>query len=80
LEIEMSPAACDHSPELYERVAVLEQLVEEMAPKVKDMHEMMLQTRGASRLGRAVAGAAAALGIGGVMGHKWAAFLTWLGS
>ncbi|RAI19405.1 hypothetical protein CH337_12090 [Rhodoblastus acidophilus] len=78
MEIEMSPAASD--PTLHERVAVLEQIAEDMAPKVDAMYEMMLQGRGATRLGRAVVGIAGTAGIFTVVGHKWHAFLAWLGS
>lgn len=76
----MAPAACEHTPDLNERVAVVESKLDDIAPKVAEMHAIMLQTRGASRLGRGIVGVLGAFGLGTFVSHKWPAFLQWLGS
>lgn len=76
----MSPAPCDQNPSVHERLGVLEHRMDDVQPKIDEMHAIMLQTRGASRLGRAIAGVLGALGLGGLAAHKWPAFLAWLGS
>ena len=82
----MSPA-CDESPKLSERVAILETHVNDMKPKIDAMYDVLVQGRVAARIGGAGAtliskGAVglSGLGIGGILAIKWKAFLIWLGS
>ena len=76
----MSPVLHDENSEIYERVARLEAVVEGMAPKVSEMHEIMLQGRGVSRIGRAALWLAMSAGLGGFAANKWPAILKTLGS
>jgi hypothetical protein len=82
----MSPA-CDDSPHLSERVAVLEnELVhirDEVAraiPKIDAMYNMMLEGRGATKLGRAGIWLAGTGGLGALVAAKWHALAIWIGT
>lgn len=86
----MSPpnvANCEDTGELRERLAVLETKVDVietqllgMNGKITVMHEILVEGRGAGRLVKMIGAALGAIGLGGVLGHKWSAFLTWLGT
>lgn len=75
----MAPALTDDG-ELRERIAVLETQLADMQPKVSAMYDIMVQGRGAKRLGEAAAAAVGSGGLGALIYAKWHAILLWIGS
>lgn len=75
----MSPA-CDESPDMHERVAILEHQLADMKPKIDAMYNMMVEGRGVAKLGKVSVGLLGASGAGVIVAAKWHALLIWFGT
>ena len=75
----MSPA-CDDTPDMHERVAVLENQLADMRPKIDAMYNMMVEGRGVAKLGKVGVGLLGASGVSVILAAKWHALIVWFGT
>jgi hypothetical protein len=65
---------------MHERVAVLENQLADMRPKIDAMYNMMVEGRGATKLGKLGVSLLGASGVGALIVAKWHALVIWFGT